>query len=74
MNVGDEIISHGGHRGYITRISPTGDIEAISCYNGGALIIDRKWIGNTWKTTGHRHYALAKIIKEITCNTQRTRS
>lgn len=73
MRPGDEIISTGGHRAYITRVSPKGDVDAISCFNGGSILIRKDWIGRNWKLTGNRHDKLAGILEEI-CTTQTARS
>ena len=73
MRRGDEIISTGGHRAYITRVSPKGDVDAISCSNGSAILIRKDWIGITWKPTGKSHKGLREILEEI-CSTQRARS
>ena len=72
MKRGDEIISTGGHRAYITKISETG-IDALSCTNCGALIIRKEWIGVTWNLTGKRHEELGRILEDI-CTTQTMRS
>ena len=73
MQVGDEIISTGGHRAYVTRVSHKG-VDALSCFNGGMLSIRANMIGHTWKATGNRHHTLARIVKEIQCSTQRAKS
>lgn len=73
MRRGDEIISTGGHRAYITRVSHKGDVDAISCSNGSAILIRKDWIGITWKLTGRYHPVLREILEEI-CSTQRARS
>lgn len=72
MRRGDEIISTGGHKAYITRVSGQGDVDAISCTNCSAILIRRDWVGITWKPTGNRHEGLAKILEDI-CNTQRAK-
>lgn len=72
MKTGDEIISAGGHRAYITRVSRMGDVDAISCISGGAILIKKRWIGITWKLTGNNHEGLRKVLEDI-CSTQNTR-
>lgn len=73
MKIGDEIISKGNHRAYITHISVDGGVDAISCINGAAILIRKEWIGKTWILSGKTHEGLREILEDI-CNTQNTKS
>lgn len=73
MNIGDEIISKGGHKAYITRIDKSG-VDAISSFNGAMLSIRAYMIGNTWNPTGEHNHHIAKIVEDIKCNTRREKS